>query len=390
MSLRKIIFWAHLCTGLAAGIVIGLMALTGVLLTYELQISNWANSGYWQSPPASDSPRLPIASLLAAVKHDKSAPTNIAFQNDPAAPVAVSFGRGRTVYINPYTATVHGEGSPRVRAFFRGVTDLHRWLALSGEWRTTGRAITGACNLAFLFLVISGFYLWWPRRWSWNAIRSISLFQLRLCGKARDWNWHHVIGFWCWAPLLIIVASGVVISYPWAGNLIYRAVGETPPNSPTGARPQVSRTQEKRPDFSLTMNGADQGLLAAQQYSDNWRSVSLTLPQSAESPLVFTLDHGNGRQPQKRSQLSINRAGEVIRYEPFASQSLGRRLRALARFGHTGEAAGIMGQSIAGLASAGTVVLVWTGFALSWRRLVPTRRRSTAEPSNASQSLQPA
>jgi len=103
---------------------------------------------------------------------------------------------------------------------------------------------------------------------------------------------------------------------------------------------------------------------------------------------VFTLDHGTGRQPQKRSQLTLSLTGEVVRWEPFASQSMGRKLRALARFGHTGEAAGIMGQSIAGLASAGTAILVWTGFALSWRRFFPGRRRATIDSSESSDNQQ--
>ena len=68
-------------------------------------------------------------------------------------------------------------------------------------------------------------------------------------------------------------------------------------------------------------------------------------------------------------------------WEPFASQSLGRRLRSWGRWVHTGEAGGLLGQTLAGLASAGAAVLVWTGCALAWRRLVPRRReRRTVEP----------
>jgi uncharacterized iron-regulated membrane protein len=176
---------------------------------------------------------------------------------------------------------------------------------------------------------------------------------------------------------------------PVAGNLLHRIAGETPPASPTGGRPQPAEAKPGRMDPSIKMAGVDQALRVAQQHSEGWRSVSLMMPQSAESPLVFTLDHGTGRQPQKRSQLTLSRGGDVIRWEPFASQSMGRRLRALARFGHTGEAAGILGQSIAGLASAGTLVLVWTGFALSWRRLIPTRRRAMTEISADVRPLQP-
>ena len=60
--------------------------------------------------------------------------------------------------------------------------------------------------------------------------------------------------------------------------------------------------------------------------------------------------------------------GRVVSHETFESQSPGRRLRSFVRFGHTGEVLGIAGLTIAGVATAGAVVLVWTGLALAWRR----------------------
>ena len=78
---------------------------------------------------------------------------------------------------------------------------------------------------------------------------------------------------------------------------------------------------------------------------------------------------GDGGQPQHRSTLTLNRAtGEVVSFEAFSDQSLGRRLRSISRFAHTGEVLGLLGQTIAGLATAGAVVLVWTGIALALRR----------------------
>lgn len=380
MKFRKVIFWTHLVVALVAGLVIFLMSATGVLLTYEQQINDWANRSYWQTPPTPDSQPLPVAQLLAAVTDDKATPTSISFQNDPAAPASIALGRGRAVYLNPYTGAVHGEGSPQARAFFRSVTDWHRWLALSGENRATGRFITGACNLGFLFLVISGFYLWWPRKWNWNAVKMITFFQPRLRGKARDWNWHHVIGLWTFVPLLFIVASGAVISYPWAGDLLYRVAGETPPPRTTGNAPPGPRgnngsdAPKKRPDITAALASADQALMVARQSAPGWQTVSLMLPTDAKKPLTFTLDHGSGRQPHLKSQLTIDGDGQIIDKQPFASQSLGRRLRILARFTHTGEVGGFIGQTIAGLASLGAVVLVITGFTLAWRRLIRPSR----------------
>lgn len=375
MTFRKLIFWMHLCTGVGAGLVILLMSVTGVLLAFELQIIHWANREYRQAPPTPESQQLPIAQMLAAISDEKSPPTGISFENDPAAPAAIALGRGRTIYVNPYNGSVHGEGSPRLRAFFRGVTDLHRWIALPGDQRTIGRAITGACNLAFLFLIVSGIYLWWPGKWNWATLKRITLIDLSLRKKARDWNWHNAIGLWCWLPLLLIVASGVVISYPWASALLYRAVGETPPTQGPSGGAQPGRARGQRAGTGEALAGVDEALRVARSHMAGWRSISVSLPRSAESPLVFSIDQGTGRQPQKKGQLTLSRNGEVVKWEPFSSQTPGRRLRAFARFGHTGEVAGIPGQTIAGLASAGSAVLVWTGFALTWRRWVAARRR---------------
>ena len=53
-------------------------------------------------------------------------------------------------------------------------------------------------------------------------------------------------------------------------------------------------------------------------------------------------------------------------------------MRTILRFAHTGEVLGLPGQTIAGIASAGGVVLVYTGLALSLRRFVAWRRRRGA------------
>ena len=61
----------------------------------------------------------------------------------------------------------------------------------------------------------------------------------------------------------------------------------------------------------------------------------------------------------------------------FDTLSAGQRARRLLRFLHTGEALGIGGQIIATVASLGAAIMVWSGFALSTRRLIltPWRRR---------------
>jgi hypothetical protein len=53
------------------------------------------------------------------------------------------------------------------------------------------------------------------------------------------------------------------------------------------------------------------------------------------------------------------------------------------RYVHTGEYYGVIGQTIAGIASFAGVILVWTGFALSLHRLSAWIRRRKRLPEMA-------
>lgn len=368
-QLRKVIFWCHLLCGVIAGVIILTMSVTGVLLMYEKQMIVWADTRNYQIAPPAGAPRLPLETLIAKVRETQSgAPVSVTIRADSSMPVAFAFNGGRTIYANPYTGEVLGDGAPSVRNFFHVVTDWHRWLGTEGAGRATGRAITGICNLAFLFIVVSGLYLWFPRNWTWPQFKNILWFRRGLPSKARDFNWHNVIGFWSLVPLFLIVLSGVVISYPWAGNLVYRVVGEAPPvqaarppGPPPGAPPAAPP--------AISTEGLNQLWARAEQHAPGWNSLSLRLPTSAEAPLAFTIDHGTGGEPQKRATLTLDRkTGDVAKWEPFSSFTAGRQLRSFLRFAHTGEVAGIAGQTIAGIVSLGGAVLVWTGLALAWRR----------------------
>src|SRR5262249_58864926 len=58
----------------------------------------------------------------------------------------------------------------------------------------------------------------------------------------------------------------------------------------------------------------------------------------------------------------------VVSGAPFAAQTLGGRPRSGVRPPHPGEAAGVVGQAVAGLVSTGSAFLVYTGVALASRR----------------------
>jgi uncharacterized iron-regulated membrane protein len=227
MKLRKVIFWLHLICAVVTAIVVFIMSITGVALTYQKQMTSCADQRLHRiQAPAGGvqlSPEILIEKLREAMPGAN--PSNLTLNPDPAKAASVATGPNEMLCLNPYTGQVLGPGSTGMRKFFRVMTDWHRWLALSGEKRSIGKTVTGACNLSFLFLVITGIYLWWPQTWTRRIVRMIACFRLGLNPKARDYNSHHVLGFWCTMPLVLVIASGVVISYPWASNLVFRLAG---------------------------------------------------------------------------------------------------------------------------------------------------------------------
>lgn len=420
MKLRTLIFWPHLAAGVIAGVVILLMCVTGALLTYERQLIAWSDSHVRSAPPSPDAARLPVQTLLARVRssHPDLAPTAITIRSAADAPVALAVPQ-RTVYVDAYSGAVIGEGTQSVRRVMAQLRAWHRWIGVSGDGRPVTRAITGWSNVLFLFIVASGFYLWFPRAWTWAQVRAVVLFNPRARAKARDFNWHNVIGSWSAVPLFIVVISAVPISFSWGNAFVYRLVGEEVPRpagagreggpagraggpggraggpglaggpgaaiarapQPTAAPGQPAPREAREPRRPVSLEGLDALWTRAEDRVADWRSINMRMPTTPDAPVVFLIDRGDGGQPHLRSTLTLERAtGQAASYEAFSDLSLGRRIRNVMRFAHTGEVLGIAGQTIAGLVTAGGAVLVWTGIALAWRRFRAWRQRRGERP----------
>jgi uncharacterized iron-regulated membrane protein len=400
---RSIVFWLHLVAGVAAGVVILDMSVTGALLALKPQILNAIESNVRTVTPSSGATRLGVQAMLAAVHQERpdARPATITLQADPTASAAVSLGRDGTIYVDPYTGRILGDGSKRAQQFFRSVEDWHRWLAVSGDHRATARAVTGASNFAFFFLALTGPYLWLPRTWSWSSVRAVIWFRAARNGRARDFNWHNVIGLWCAPVLIVLTLTGVVMSYPWANATLYRLAGSPMPvqgggpggpgaaGAPTGggraagpaggeARGGGDRGDRNAATTAPVLENLDASWSKAVAQVPTWRSITARLPGRPGAPITFTIVDGQSWNQFARSQLTVStKTADVTKWEPYTEQSRGQQWRGWVRFGHTGELGGLPGQLIAGLACVGGAVLVWTGLALAFRRLLASRRVTT-------------
>ena len=299
-------------------------------------------------------------------------------------------GRSEGVYVNPYTGEVREQGAQGWRSFFHVMEEWHRWLGAHGDNRPVGKAITGVSNAAFLFLAISGLYLWWPRKWTLRAMRPTLWFRRGLKGKARDFNWHNTIGFWSLPVLIVLTATGMVISYKWASDLVFKVTGNEPPAAQgPAATPPV---KVPPPPEGAKPLGLEPLFTEARRQVPAWETITVRLgggarPNAPQGPqaqapqgpqaLTFAIREQGAWPLFAAAQVSMDPfTGQVLRRETFADYNLGRKARSWMRFLHTGEALGWIGQFVAAIASLGGVLLVWTGFALSWRRFFPRRRPS--------------
>ncbi len=383
--IRKIFFWAHLAAGLAVGVFVLLMSVTGVLLTYENQMEAWAVAGAVAKPEGA----VPLSTdemVEAALAGGAEPGQQLVVSRKSETPASIAVGRQST-FLNPYTGEAMEGAGEGVREFFGSVTSLHRWLSLSGSTQVGG-AIMDVSNLVFLFLVLSGLYLWLPPTFHWVRIKAHLFLRLRLpSAQARHYNWHHVFGIWALVPLFFIVLSGVIISYPWANRLMFAAVGEEAPvrgggggQAPAAAPAPVLQGEA----ISVTAL-----IESASVEAPRWRTARITLPTDDAAQLQLTLDEGNGQQAALRTNFVLDRAtGAVVSQQSALAATPGARLRSWMRFAHTGQIYGILGQTIAGLASLAAVLLVYTGISLAIRRLfrmqrqaAKSRRSGDAEPS---------
>jgi uncharacterized iron-regulated membrane protein len=386
MTFRKVIFWSHLVCGVAAGLIIAVMCVTGAAIAFEKQGGAWAERDVSRVQVPNGARALPLDELLdrAREARPESRPSVITVTRDPGAAVLITFGRS-TEYANPYTGELRAGTAPRLRAFFQSATEWHRWLGTSNENRAAGKAATGAANIIFLILAISGLVLWWPRSFSWRALRPSVWFVGNLRGKARDWNWHNAVGFWC-APLLIVLTvTGAVISYRWVGNLVYALTGSV---APSAAAPAV---EVPAPSAGAKPLGQEALLAAAQRANPSWEQITFRLtgrerPAARSTPrsggpsaVNISVRNQNAWPRFAATQLWLDPfTGAPLLTETFSDASTGRKARSWMRFLHTGEALGIVGQSLATLACCGGFALVWTGFALVFRRFF---RRGSAQNS---------
>jgi uncharacterized iron-regulated membrane protein len=360
---RRVLFWCHLAVGLGVGLWVVFMAITGSLIAFQAEFISFAERTYRISHPQEESCKLPSALLTNVEDQSGRAASTLVLFSDPHRPAEVLFGRKEVWLIDPCRGRILAAGTGPLRGFFRSVIELHYAATFRNQTHPWLRQLKDAANVGFFLLLLSGVLLWIPRRWRWSSFKAVLLIRKGAKRRSRDWNLHHVIGICAVVPLLLISSSGAVLAYPWARGLLYRAAHEQIP-LPRSAESMIVRSADRRSYPTL-----DRAIALTMQQDPQWQRLEMSLPSASEHAVAITFDDGDGGKPQERMRLqySLGRFAQ-IKAERFDQLPRGRRWTLYARYLHTGEFFGFFGKCMALLASLSAMLLVWTGFALSYRR----------------------
>lgn len=365
--MRRILFWMHLGTGVLVSSLVLYFSITGAMLAYERPILQAADKrSYTADPIPLDGVPLPLDNVVAGAAASLPQPIEmLTLHHDSRLPLEILAANRSVYFVDRNSGRVQGPVSPRIRGFFTEVTALHRWFGLSAAHHAAAAAVKGAVAVLFIFLLLSGSILWMPASWKGSSLRRGTVPRFEGSGRARNYNWHKVTGFWTGLPLGVIAFTGLIMAYPWANAQLFRLTG-----SPLPARgPENANARRHGVGMHASPTHLDEAFAEATRGVEDWQTVTLRLP-TGEKVMSFTVDRSEGGHPDKREQVSVDaKTLLALHREPFTALSRGQRWRSWVRFAHTGEAGGWWGESLALISTCGAMLLSITGVVLSFDRM---------------------
>lgn len=226
--MRKIFRNIHLWLSVPFGILITLICFSGAALVFEKEVMELCHRELYFVKKVEAAP-LPMEQLMtkvAATLPDSVSVTGVNISSDPerAYQVTLSKPRRASMYVDQYTGEITGkyERAP----FFNFMFRMHRWLLDSMKqdggifW---GKMIVGTSTLMFVFVLISGVVVWWPR--TRKALKN-SLKIVANKGWRRFWYDLHVAGgMYALIFLLAMALTGLTWSFQWYRTGFYKTFG---------------------------------------------------------------------------------------------------------------------------------------------------------------------
>jgi uncharacterized iron-regulated membrane protein len=208
--LRKLLFQVHLWIGLALGLYIVMLSVTGSALVYRRQLTTIFTTRSWTIVPTGRPLSQTELTDAALRVYSGYRVTRVDIDKEPDAAASIELEReGGTLlrYFDPYTGEDLGDVVPKGVYALIWLASLHDDL-LFGH---TGRLVNGVGSLFVTLLAMTGAILWWRGIRTWR--RGLGLTR-RASWTTFNWDLHSALGFWTLAFTIVWGVSGVYLAFP--------------------------------------------------------------------------------------------------------------------------------------------------------------------------------
>lgn len=351
----------HRWLGLASGLVVFFLGVTGCIWSFSEEIKTWIyRDRLFVELPSSGQQKQPLSILFRnaqAALDSTHMITRAQLFEDPNRtyqfralkinPDAFGYWNYYTyyelVYLDPYTAeVVHVEDAKY--EFFTVTLALHMNLLLG---KPVGHWIVQWSVVIFIILLLSGLVLWWPKHWKRKQIKQRLSIKWNANFKRLNYDLHNVPGFYSLLVLLLIASTGLVMSFGWNVVPAQPALSDTTLLLSTVVKPN------RMDDILEIAVKATPGAV--------YRYYNLPLTPEATANVSAYYSRANFYD---RKVFKYDRYTGVLLQEGsrFSALSGGAKLKAINYDLHTGTALGLSGKIIAFLASLVAAAMPVTGY----------------------------
>lgn len=209
--LRKAAFQVHVWMGLALGLYLVMLSLTGSALVFRRELDvvfRTPRPDYQETATVLTTEQISERATKLYPGYTITFVSQRVRRRDPT--ITVEMKRGDEVVerlFNPYTGADLGDAVPwRARALL-GLAELHDELLMGRDGRWWNGFLSGIVTL----LVMTGAIVWWPGSMRWRRAMSI---KWSTGWRRMNFDIHSAIGFWMLFMMLLWGVSGVYLGIP--------------------------------------------------------------------------------------------------------------------------------------------------------------------------------
>ncbi len=216
----RICAWLHLWLGLATGIVIIIVSITGAVLTFEEELRLLFQP--YQKVQDHGKPFLPPSALAASAKQEYkiAGVSAVIYRGRERSAVVPWYGDRKNYlvnYLDPYTGQPL-YSQPLNSDFYRIMIEGHYQLWLP---RNIGQPVVAYSTLIFVMMLLTGLVLWWPKKWTGSARKQSFLIRTKATFKRLNYDLHNVLGFYALLVAIILGLTGMVFGMSWFSKTVY-------------------------------------------------------------------------------------------------------------------------------------------------------------------------